>query len=326
MGDPRGIQADTRSGDLRRGPVPHAIPARDGEALGGRSIRGLETAGVVQVQDQGRTRAPQRGVGRAARLHLLAVGEGLGQQRKTGSDRSLPGGMDVVLVARVGDHRDPHVGKGLGHVVLGLAQFGPIALDRLGGDVGEGALAVLVPRRELHGQEGEVALVPITPPVADHVGEEAAVLPGPTGVGFALVPDGPGDRVGHERAQHAVVEFGRAPGGTRGSLGELLALGFGLGLGGAPLRECRLMGPLDRHVGVEDVAGVERVGLDGLLAHPHFGRRSTPAGVDQAHGNTQGRLEVTAEIITHGGESADGLGRGGAPGMRSMVQLGLRHG
>ena len=180
--------------------------------------------------------------------------------------------MDVILVAHVSDDRDTHVGQGLGDVVLGLAQFSPVALDRLCSNVGERALAVLVPRRQLNGQEGEIALIPIGAPITNHVSEEAAILPGPTGVGFTLVPNGTGNCVGHERAQHAVIEFGRTPRGSRSSLTELFPFGLGRGLGGAPLRQRGFMGPMNRDVRIQNVPGVEVIVLDRLLAHPHLGR------------------------------------------------------
>ena len=47
--------------------------------------------------------------------------------------------------------------------------------------------------------------------------------------------------------------------------------------------------------------------------------------MNQAHGNTQRRLQVSAEIVTDGGKAPDRLGRGRAPGMGSMVQFGLRN-
>ena len=85
------------------------------------------------------------------------------------------------------------------------------------------------------------------------------------------------------------------------------------------------MGTMDRDVRVEDIPGVEMVVLDRLFAHPHLGRRSAPTGVDQAHRNPQSRLQISAEIVADGRKAPDRLGRGRAPGVRGMIEFGLRN-
>src|SRR5439155_16712743 len=92
-----------------------------------------------------------------------------------------------------------------------LTQFCPIAVAGRGRDFLEGTLLISVPRRELHGEEREVALAPIVPPVADQVSKQLPVLPGAVGIGFALIPDGAFDGVGNQRRYHAVVKLGRFP-------------------------------------------------------------------------------------------------------------------
>ena len=71
-------------------------------------------------------------------------------------------------------------------------------------------------RGQLHEQEREIALLPAVAPALNHGREQRPILVGPAGVRFALVPDGPGDGIGLQGGDHAVVEGGRRSGGAAG--------------------------------------------------------------------------------------------------------------
>ena len=88
----------------------------------------------------------------------------------------------------------------LGGVELGVAEFGI-------GNAVRVVLAVTI-GGELHDHERQVAVEPL-PPVLDHGREERAVLVGPAGVRFALIPDRALDLELQERVDHRVVERGR---------------------------------------------------------------------------------------------------------------------
>src|ERR1035441_8251822 len=100
--------------------------------------------------------------------------------------------MDVSLVANVSNHRHGRAGDLLPAHQLRLANLGRHPLVW----------------RDLHELERELALSPSLPPVLDHGWEQLLILSRPARVGFALIPDGPGDGVGLQRNNHSIVEAG----------------------------------------------------------------------------------------------------------------------
>ena len=119
--------------------------------------------------------------------------------------------MNVVLVADIRNHSQAHLWQHPARQQLRLAQLRPVAVDGRGGDLVNVALLVSIPRRELHREKGKIALAPVVAPVANHVGKQPAILPGPARIRFALIPDRAFDGVGRQRRDHAVVKLGRLP-------------------------------------------------------------------------------------------------------------------
>ncbi len=143
-----------------------------------------------------------RGVERARLLQLQTVGVRQRPAREPEPHVELVARVYVVGVADVDGDGHAGVRRGAHRERLRLAQLGPLAVNRVP--------RARLPVGELHEVEGEVAEVPGRAPVADHGGEEGAVLLGAAGVRLALIPDGAADGVGRERREHRVVEDGGA--------------------------------------------------------------------------------------------------------------------
>jgi hypothetical protein len=118
----------------------------------------------------------------------FAVGNRTRQQGESRAHGFFLRRVDVVLVAHVGDDGEPDGRQDLGGHDLGLPQFRPGALADLRRDLLRQALSIPVPGRQLDREKRKITLLPIDPPVPDHVREQRPILPGTVGVGLALVP------------------------------------------------------------------------------------------------------------------------------------------
>jgi hypothetical protein len=159
--------------DLGLRGVEDLVLAGDGEAGEGLALA-LQTLPDVRESEDGLVAVHLHLVEqRAAVLDLLAVGDRAGGQRQPRSDGFLALGVDVLLVADVGD--DGH--RGVRHLErhqLRLTQPRPVGVGRV--------LLNLHERGELHEQEREVALAPVVAPVLDHQREGGLVELGAAGV------------------------------------------------------------------------------------------------------------------------------------------------
>src|SRR5205823_11115546 len=106
-------------------------------------------------------------INRPPALNFLAVSDAAGEARQPRADRLLPGRMDVVLVARVGDDRQADPWQNFCGDQLRFAKFGPTAVAGRGGEFLDGPLFVPVPGRVLDGEKGEITLDPGLTPIAD---------------------------------------------------------------------------------------------------------------------------------------------------------------
>src|ERR1041385_716485 len=193
--------------NLSLGPHKFFVLATNRKASEFAAARFEALADVVEADRGFATLDAHRAKGRAGVSDLLAVRDAARGHGQAFAHGPLLRGMDVLLVAHIVDGHGAGVGKNFADELLRFAQLGPSAILRF--------LLDCMERRELDGEEREVTLAPILAPVADHVGEEPAILLGAAGVGLALIPDRALDRVGDERRDHAVVEFGRLPRRTR---------------------------------------------------------------------------------------------------------------
>ena len=125
------------------------------------------------------------------------------EQAQAGAGGLLVGGVDVVLLAAVGQNRQRHIGLMVNHRALGGAQSGPVKLRAVHG--------------QLHHKEGQRPVPPIRPPPPYQAGEQRAVIPGVLLVLFALIVPEPPQRVGADPAQHGLIEIAGAlvPGAAR---------------------------------------------------------------------------------------------------------------
>ena len=250
-------------------------------------------------------------VGRAGPHELLTIGDVPRGQRETHACGFLLARMNVLLVTHIRDDGDAHVRQDFHGVILRLAQLRPGTLARLGLDGLE--------RRELNLKEGELALIPIVTPVADHVGEQRPVLISALGVRFALIPDGALDGVGNERRDHAVVKFRRTPGEAGLALGECLPVL----LRGLPFRlpghNRGVIPLLARVVSIQDVALETGIGFQHFLPHPDFSRRTTPRRVNHPHRHAEGLLQIAPEEIGDRREIRDRVRSANCPGAGHII-------
>src|ERR1043166_1393793 len=167
------------------GPHKSAVLTADGKSLERRRLgRAIERARekpaphVIKADDCGVVFDFDPFVGRPGIDDFLAIRDATRCQREPRADRFFFGGMNVLLIAHIGDNRHADFGKDLGRDCLGFAQFSPSALRRL----------ILVGHewRKLHFQEREISLAPIVPPIANHIREQRPILQGASGVGLAL--------------------------------------------------------------------------------------------------------------------------------------------
>ena len=225
--------------------------------------------------------------------------------------------MNVFPLADVDDHCLARVGQGLHRHRLGLPQFCPRAVGRLG------LFAHVV--GQLDPVEREVAESPLLTPALDHERKELAVLIGSASVRFALIPDRPLDAVADARLQHAAVDVA-GTGVTRHVAFRIfglsrLGLALGLRLVGLefPLGHLLVVVGLGRgEVGLHlDPAFHERlqllVGGELVTLHPGFGGAAAPGVVDQAHRHAKRLVELPAEEIADGGKITHRLGRARRP-------------
>ena len=259
-------------------------------------------------------RAPAGDAGQLVGLGKCPAGQSLG-------DVLLVHGVDVLAFAKIDDHRLAGGGEGLHGHRLGLAEFRPVALGRL--------CLLLLEVGELHPVEGEIAEAPLLPPRRDHERKEFAVLIGPAGVRFALIPDRPLDAVADRGREHAGVDVAGA-GVALHPPGGIL---FGVGLAGrlGPARGLRLFGsllPLG-HLLLElllrrFVLGLlllpllmnrleEGVGRELVSLHPGLGGAAAPGVVDQAHRHAERLVKLPAKEVADRGEVADRFGRAHLP-------------
>jgi len=209
------VRADHRVPlDDRPGPTPGAGLAADGEFFQrSTAIFNHRLAPVFFADHQAATQmveADHRPVAlhfqppeqRPGTDHRLAVIPGQCPPRQPLADIGLVPGMDVVGIADIDG--DSHAGGGDGRqtVALGLTQHAPTVKQR-------GVLRRVAPGRQLHLVKGQVTRLKIPGPV----GHERLLLLdiqpgglGPVGVALALVPDRPGDAIGDQGLDHAVVQ------------------------------------------------------------------------------------------------------------------------
>jgi len=225
--------------------------------------------------------------------------------------------MDIAGFAQFDGDGHAGVGhlEGLEHL---LANPGPTALGRL--FLGSHEIG------QLHPGEGEL-VAPVGPPVADHGGQLQAVGLSPTGIGFALIPDGAPNGIGTKRGDHAVVEIAgpmrcqtRIRRRTRPARCRL-ALGLGACGGVFPAGQGLfvLLFGLFRIIRSKSLlpAFQQRLefflGLLGLHTGPGFHRRAAPGRIDQPHGNTQLAVQLAAEEERSGRKAAHRLGSAHLP-------------
>ena len=157
--------------------------------------------------------------------------------------------MDIVLLADVGDHRNPYFRQNFRSVDLRFAQLRP----------GAGLTKLGYKRSQLHFQKWKIPFAPIMPPIFDHINEQPSILFGATGVGFALVPNRAFDRERNHRRDHAVIKFGGFPNLPRGGIGEVFPLTLCVSLLFSIRSQRLLILLFGRRIGVENVAFIFRI-------------------------------------------------------------------
>ena len=222
--------------------------------------------------------------------------------------------VNVIRLADVGDDALAGFGQFAHGERLRLAQFGPVAVSRLG--------LVGFEVGQLHPVEGEIALLPFFAPMLDHEGEQLAVFLRAAGVRFALIPNRALDAITNRRMQHACIQIARTMLTGQRILRRTRRIhrnrfaglecffprqrpGIDLGfvirhlLFKGLLREGRL-GLLPLH----DDRGKARVFFQHVALHPRLAGAAAPGVVDQAHRHAEDFMQHSAEMITHRRELA----------------------